>query len=464
MSETLQEKQPIQKTSFDEETIYTIKKIIEKIPNFIEEFKTKQLERDELIQILLLGLFSTKNVFLLGEPGVSKTKSLEIFMTGVDIDDSQRFDIQVKDDTKYGELFGNTYRDKNGKLTVDKNNTLLVAVTAVIDEIWKGNSKILNSLLSITSNERTAYVDGIGKIKSPLQFVGAASNELPLEEVLAALNDRFILRYEVLRIQDDKNWLRLINRDFDTNPRMKNKFKVEEINFIFNIAKKIKHPEYIQNIFLKIKNNALSLKMTMSDRRFEGAALVIATSAVLNGRLESNRSDLFILNHILWTTLEEKKIIKTVMHDILFGNEDYVTKKIIDINEYYKTYKSYEKNNFFNSLLNYRTKFLVDQDGEFPQAINQMKNLLSHFYKVHNDIQDIFNIYNDNRVLEKELEENIVATNYKSLVFQKVNIDNLKQLQQENLQTIKNIEEWLNNSKTLFNYNTQRHKKIEGLI
>lgn len=70
---------------------------------------------------------------------------------------------------------------------------LLRNTQAFLDEIFKANSAILNSLLTIL-NERK-FDNGAGsRVSCPLKCVIGASNELPDSQELDALLDRFLLR------------------------------------------------------------------------------------------------------------------------------------------------------------------------------------------------------------------------------------------------------------------------------
>ena len=66
---------------------------------------------------------------------------------------------------------------------------LPTAQVAFVDEIFKANSAILNSLLTIL-NERL-FDNGSERIEVPLLCLVGASNELPESEELDALYDRF---------------------------------------------------------------------------------------------------------------------------------------------------------------------------------------------------------------------------------------------------------------------------------
>ena len=69
---------------------------------------------------------------------------------------------------------------------------------AFLDEIFKANSAILNSLLTILNERR--FDNGKSRQTIPLLAVVAASNELPESEELDALYDRLVLARGAERI------------------------------------------------------------------------------------------------------------------------------------------------------------------------------------------------------------------------------------------------------------------------
>jgi hypothetical protein len=77
---------------------------------------------------------------------------------------------------------------------------LPTASVAFLDEIFKANSAILNSLLTILNERR--FDNGNERVAVPLLAVVAASNELPDSEELDALYDRFLFRRQVMPVSD----------------------------------------------------------------------------------------------------------------------------------------------------------------------------------------------------------------------------------------------------------------------
>jgi MoxR-like ATPase len=81
-----------------------------------------------------------------------------------------------------------------------------------LDEIFKANSAILNSLLTVI-NERKFYQDG-QPVAVELRVLFAAANELPDNAELAALKDRFCLKAACRPVQDD-HFIELIDAGLD---------------------------------------------------------------------------------------------------------------------------------------------------------------------------------------------------------------------------------------------------------
>src|SRR6202045_5485474 len=79
---------------------------------------------------------------------------------------------------------------------------------AFLDEIFKANSSILNALLTVI-NERVFH-NGRERVIVPLITMFGASNELPDEEELTALFDRFMLRFMVDYIGEDFRFLKML--------------------------------------------------------------------------------------------------------------------------------------------------------------------------------------------------------------------------------------------------------------
>ena len=97
---------------------------------------------------------------------------------------------------------------------------------AFADEIFKANSAILNGLLTAI-NERQ-FDNGGQRISIPLEMMVGASNELPEDESLGALFDRFVLRRWVGYISDRDKLRGLLSSSDE--PKITASLTIEQVN------------------------------------------------------------------------------------------------------------------------------------------------------------------------------------------------------------------------------------------
>ena len=172
------------------------------------EFEHSFKERTEEINCALLAILSGEHVLFLGPPGTAKSL---LSKNVCEIMDGQFFYYLLTRFTTPEELYGPLslkalqQDDFHRKI----EGYLPTANIAFLDEIFKSNSSILNSLLTIL-NERKFH-NGSSVESVPLVSVFGASNELPEEnESLEALYDRFLFRCPVSYVQDESNFADLI--------------------------------------------------------------------------------------------------------------------------------------------------------------------------------------------------------------------------------------------------------------
>ena len=138
-----------------------------------QEMEAHLFERREELEGLLLALLSRQHLLLIGPKGAAK--SLMIRLLASSIDGAKYFERLLTRFTLPDELFGPVSisalkKDRFSRLT---RGYLPEAHFAFLDEIWKANSSILNSLLSLI-NERLFYNDG-EVLQCPLETLMGAS-------------------------------------------------------------------------------------------------------------------------------------------------------------------------------------------------------------------------------------------------------------------------------------------------
>ena len=135
------------------------------------------LERESVVDGLLATLISKQNAFLLGEPGTGKSDLVRNICNG--ISGANYFGYLLTPTTDPSEIFGPVAVTKllNDEYTRDVKGYLPDAHIAFTDELFRGSSAILNSLLTLL-NERT-FNNGKEVIHTPIQSIVAATNSWP---------------------------------------------------------------------------------------------------------------------------------------------------------------------------------------------------------------------------------------------------------------------------------------------
>lgn len=166
--------------------------LFSKLQTFRSALNSAHLEREHIIDGLLATLLSRQNAFLLGLPGTGKSDLVRCICNG--IDKANYFGYLLSPTTDPSELYGPVAVTKllKDEYTRDVDGYLPSAHVAFLDELFRGSSAILNSLLTLL-NERT-FNNGKHTIQTPLQSIVAATNSWPTEESLQAFGDRFLFR------------------------------------------------------------------------------------------------------------------------------------------------------------------------------------------------------------------------------------------------------------------------------
>ncbi|HZD41680.1 MAG TPA: AAA family ATPase, partial [Terriglobales bacterium] len=179
-----------------------------KLKNIREELKQKFLERSELIDGSLVALLSAQHVLIIGPPGTAKSMLADEICRR--IEGANYFQWLLTRFTTPEEVFGAVSlkaleQDDYRRVTTHK---LPEAHIAFLDEIFKANSSILNAILTLI-NERLFH-NGKEIAIAPLLTLFGASNELPEDDELTALYDRFLVRFVVDYIAEDFRFLRML--------------------------------------------------------------------------------------------------------------------------------------------------------------------------------------------------------------------------------------------------------------
>jgi MoxR-like ATPase len=276
------------------------------------EMEGHLFERHEELEGLLLALLSRQHLLLVGPKGAAK--SLMIRMLTSAIEGARYFERLLTRFTLPDELFGPVSifalkKDRFSRLT---RGYLPEANFAFLDEIWKANSSILNSLLALI-NERLFYNDG-EVLQCPLETLMGASAELPQEEALSALYDRFLLRYQVKYIAEDGHLLEMMA---DSRlPALKTRITLDEIHDAREAVGAVEVDRPLLESVAKIRRRLGAEGLTLSDRRYKESLTIVRSKAWLQGRTYAVEDDLAVLTNILWDDPASEPLVRGFVLDI----------------------------------------------------------------------------------------------------------------------------------------------------
>lgn len=161
------------------------------------------VEKQELIDLMCVATVAQEPLLIVGPPGTAKSDLVTKFCEALGLAEDEYFEYMLTKFTEPSELIGpiDLVRLKDGAYVRKVEGKLPAARVAFLDEIFKSNSAILNTLLTIV-NERKFYQDG-RPVPVRLRMLFAATNGVPEFEELAALRDRFALKVESLPVKDE---------------------------------------------------------------------------------------------------------------------------------------------------------------------------------------------------------------------------------------------------------------------
>lgn len=275
-------------------------------------------DREEEIEALLTALLSRQHLLFIGPAGTGK--SVLSSMLGEIVEGSHYFQHLLTPFSTPEELFGVlSLKDlEQGIYKRNVKNMLPEAHFAFIDEIFKANSAILNSLLTLI-NERIFYNNGV-PIQSPLMTIVGSSNEYIEEgEGLEALFDRFLLRYEVNYIREEESFIAMLK---DRTPIQIPKISMGELYEHQIRVANVDISDSIYQAIAKIRQALHDAGIRPSDRRFKQSLSILRAKAYLAGRNEVLRTDLNIMANVLWETVDQKSATQEIINETAFDTVD----------------------------------------------------------------------------------------------------------------------------------------------
>jgi MoxR-like ATPase len=475
----------------------------EKIIKVTKELEEKLIEREAIIRLVLLAIFSKQHVFLIGEPGVAKTKLLktvcrivsnasfweklmtketqEHHLVGIEhsSDPLSRFlslinPVEMLQYSKQGSSssiraivnFFNVKKliNKNKEdEEITKKESMLYHEFILFDEMFKAPNELLVSTLPML-NER--YYTSKGKAhKVPLSSLFAASNELPKGELIEPFVDRIPFFIIVNPIKKAENFIKYITGKFDKNPDTQTKFLMEEIEYCVLQSKNVVLNSEMQEVFVNLERAIRKSGIKVSNRKFgpDYIIQILQVCAWINGRAEVNISDFFLIKDCAWHTFEDKAKLEGVIHDFLFENRESIENLINTIYIKQESCISFFNKNL-QMFLSYEEDFIGEQGHQrYINKISELENYyntIKNLYEEMSQVENVFNYCND---VLKLCNENIFLYGIECKTFSNpIFVEKMHLFLSEKKDELRNIESWYLSNKEMRNYQENKQAMLIG--
>jgi MoxR-like ATPase len=283
----------------------------------IEVLKQRFVGRDEVIDLIALAVVAGEHLFLHGPPGTAKSALIRQFASAVR---GRYFEYMLTRFSEPNEIFGpiDLVRLREGTVATVTAGMLPEAEFVFLDELFNANSAILNNLLTVL-NERI-YRRGAETHRLPMLSLFSASNQLPDDEALRALFDRFLLRCHVENLRREAMpQLLAAGWALEKVDGAETSVSAEDLRLlsrqIYEVDFSQVHERYAEAVF-KVRD----LGVALSDRRAVKVMKLLAASALLCGRSSVLPSDLWVLRYV-WDREEQIDPLTALVNGLLQEHE-----------------------------------------------------------------------------------------------------------------------------------------------
>ena len=279
--------------------------VLDRVHAVRQNLNTHLLEREVAIEAAMLALLTREHLLLLGPPGTAK--SLLVRSVCERIQGATYFERLLTRFSMPEELFGPLSlsaleQDQYRRITA---GTLVEANIAFVDEVFKANSAILNSLLTLI-NERVYHTAG-QVLPVPLLSIFGASNELPEGEELNALYDRFLLRVTVPYLADDDSMRKLLALSPSKPSAI---ITLKDLDAAQTEVRQVPLSDDAREAIIAIKHGLEEEGIAASDRRWQACATLVRAKAYLEGEQQTSSDHCEILTHALWAEPSQIRVVE----------------------------------------------------------------------------------------------------------------------------------------------------------
>lgn len=259
------------------------------------------IDRDQEVRALLTCLVAGQNALLVGAPGTAKSMLARRLAEAVS--GARYFEVLLSQFTTPDELFGPVKLSSLEQDVYERatQGYLPEAEIAFVDEVMRGSSAILNSLLGVMSDHK--YVNGQTVMHTPTVSVIGATNDIPTDPKYAALWDRFLVRMVVNPLGNKVPQLyKLMARGI---PAVAKVLTLTDIEQAQAEARALVFDADCLTSIGEIQRELTAKGIAVSDRRWAQCYRYLQAAAWLNGDSTVNKGHLVELLPCLWSLPEQ---------------------------------------------------------------------------------------------------------------------------------------------------------------
>lgn len=283
----------------------------------IENYLVNQFfEREQQIPQILAACFIKENIFLLGPPGTAKSEFIKVLFEEC-FEGRYSYHLLTKS-LPPDKVLGPIDLDKFKSENKEKHKTegyLPDAEWGGLDEAWKSNDTLLNNLLSILNEG--IFRNGDEVEQCPLRTAVSMSNELPQQDILEALYDRFLLRLEFNPVKNEDNFRKILDSDRESfDPP--GKLTLDELDKIESYIQDVDVADGTYEKYFQLRQDINSIgdvDIYVSDRRFKQAFEFLKASVWFKGYDKVTQDDFRKIENCLWSEPSQRRPIQSVLMD-----------------------------------------------------------------------------------------------------------------------------------------------------
>ncbi len=274
------------------------------------------IDREVLVELVVLSAVARQHVLVIGPPGTAKSAAVRRISRALG---GSYFEYLLGRFTEPSEIFGpvDLRRLKHGEVAIETRGMLPEAEIVFLDEVFRGSTAILNTLLSLLNERR--FKRGHTDMITPLKVCVGAANELPDDPSLAAFADRFLVHVFVEPIADPQ-LDSLLAAGWNLSEEILAVASAAALDIAADACLMVNMEELRPHLSEVIRTLRFA-GIELSDRRVVQAQRLVAAATVLAGREVATRADLWPLLYTV-STADAQAEARVLLRDMLEGSEN----------------------------------------------------------------------------------------------------------------------------------------------